>query len=185
MACINPDGTLTEVARRVLADMARRGAAFAAPEEIAPVTVGEPAIPAEIVAEQPEPAPVADAPAAEASVTEVPATEAPAAETPVAEETPAAEAPAKPVRKRAPRKKKVAEPEAVVEASPVEQVPEPVPEPLPQEPSAGDDLFMDVAPGPIEPAPQPAPETQPSPEAEPAAPEQPPRPARRGWWNRE
>lgn len=35
MACINPDGTLTEVARRVLADMARRGAAFAAPEEIA------------------------------------------------------------------------------------------------------------------------------------------------------
>ncbi|QQP92508.1 Rne/Rng family ribonuclease [Skermanella sp. TT6] len=209
----------------------------AAPEEIAPVTVGEPAIPAEIVAEQPEPAPVveapvAEAPAAEAPVTEVPATEAPAAETPVAEETPAEEAPAKPVRKRAPRKKKVAEPEAevapkekkaakapaakapaeeapaaeapakpvrkraprkkkvaeseaLVEASPVEQVPEPVPEPLPQEPSAGDDLFMDVAPGPIEPAPQPAPETQPSPEAEPAAPEQPPRPARRGWWNRE
>ncbi|UEM19722.1 hypothetical protein JL100_021945 [Skermanella mucosa] len=35
MACINPDGTLTEVARRVLEAMARRGAAFAAPEEIA------------------------------------------------------------------------------------------------------------------------------------------------------
>ena len=37
----------------------------------------------------------------------------------------------------------------------VEQIPEPVPEPLPQEPSAGDDLFMDVAPGPVEPAPEP------------------------------
>ncbi|UEM05285.1 Rne/Rng family ribonuclease [Skermanella rosea] len=125
--------------------------------------------------------PAADAAPAAAEET---AAKAPAAKAP-AEEAPAAEAPAKPVRKRAPRKKKVAEPEPVVEASPVEQVPEPVPEPLPQEPSAGDDLFMDVAPGPIEPAPQPAPETQPSPEAEPAAPEQPPRPARRGWWNRE
>ncbi|EWY40982.1 hypothetical protein N825_30280 [Skermanella stibiiresistens SB22] len=35
MACINPDGTLTEVARRVLGAMARRGAAFAVPEDLA------------------------------------------------------------------------------------------------------------------------------------------------------
>ncbi|WP_192499054.1 hypothetical protein [Skermanella pratensis] len=35
MACINPDGTLTEVARRVLGAMAGLGAAFTAPEEVA------------------------------------------------------------------------------------------------------------------------------------------------------
>ncbi|UEM22617.1 Rne/Rng family ribonuclease [Skermanella mucosa] len=173
-------------------------------EQPEPAPVAEvPAAEAPAEAAPAEAAPVAEAPAkpvrkraprkkkvAEPAA-EAPAVEAPAAEAPATEAAPAAEAPAKPVRKRAPRKKKVAEPEPVVEASPVEQVPEPVPEPLPQEPSAGDDLFMDVAPGPVEPAPQPAPETEPAAapepaaEAEPAAPEEPPRPARRGWWNRE
>ena len=179
-----------------------------AAEAIAPVTVGEPAIPAEVVAEVTEPEPVPEAPAAKPKAKRAPrkkkvaeptAAEAPA---PVAAEPEPEAAPAKPKPKRAPRKKKVAEPvvEAAAEAAPTEsapaeQIPEPVPAPLPQEPSAGDDLFMDVAPGPVEPVPEPdlpheseqaeseqAPET---PLSQGEAPEsQPASPPRRGWWSR-
>jgi hypothetical protein len=35
MACINPDGTLSEVARRVLGALARRGSEFSTPEDLA------------------------------------------------------------------------------------------------------------------------------------------------------
>jgi ribonuclease E len=74
-----------------------------------------------------------------------------------------------------------------VEPAAVEQIPEPVPEPLPQEPSAGDDLFMDVAPGPVDPAPEPdlpaEAEAEPAPENK-EADNQPASPPRRGWWSR-
>jgi ribonuclease E len=180
----------------------------AAPETIEPVTVGEPAIPAEVVAEVTAPEAVAEAPPAKPKAKRAPRKKkvaepaAEAAPAPVAAE-PAPEAPpAKPKAKRAPRKKKVVEPAAEAAPAPVaaepapaepapsEQIPEPVPAPLPQEPSAGDDLFMDVAPGPVEPVPEPdlPPESEQA--AEPAAdnqedPEsQPAAPPRRGWWSR-
>ena len=78
---------------------------------------------------------------------------------------------------------------APVETAAVEQIPEPVPEPLPQEPSAGDDLFMDVAPGPVEPVPEPdlppSSRQAPEPSAENnEADNQPASPPRRGWWSR-
>ena len=81
-----------------------------------------------------------------------------------------------------------------METATVEQIPEPVPEPLPQEPSAGDDLFMDVAPGPVEPVPEPdlpaeaeSVENEPAPEPKAEndeAENQPASPPRRGWWSR-
>ena len=75
-----------------------------------------------------------------------------------------------------------------METAAVEQIPEPVPEPLPQEPSAGDDLFMDVAPGPVEPVPEPdlpsEAESAPEPTTENEADNQPASPPRRGWWSR-
>jgi ribonuclease E len=180
----------------------------AAAETIEPVTVGEPAIPADVVAEVTAPEAAPEAPPVKPKAKRAPrkkkvaepaaeAAPAPVAAEPAAEEAP----PAKPKAKRAPRKKKVVEPAAEAPASvaaepapaepaPSEQIPEPVPAPLPQEPSAGDDLFMDVAPGPVEPAPEPdlPPESEQA--AEPAAenqedPEsQPTAPPRRGWWSR-
>ncbi|MGF7206783.1 ribonuclease E [Skermanella aerolata] len=178
------------------------------PASIEPVTVGEPAIPADVVAEVTAPEAAPEVPPAKPKAKRAPRKKkvvepaAEAAPAPVVAE-PAPEAPAaKPKAKRAPRKKKVVEPAAEAAPAPVaaepapaepapsEQIPEPVPAPLPQEPSAGDDLFMDVAPGPVEPAPEPdlppeseqaaepAAENQEDPESQPAA------PPRRGWWSR-